>query len=152
LGRKQIYIILILGFYSGFSQERKTVSFGELNFEFNKDTTLVKVKKADKYLNGKYKMIVNPKKDEYSFCEFQDGKLVGLKKSFRNGILTGTTEFENRMKNGYDIVYDQTGKHMMWKTVRERYSKTRYSSPLFLSKDIYYKLKKHVATHIKKSE
>ncbi|AUC80726.1 hypothetical protein [Lacinutrix sp. Bg11-31] len=37
--------------------------------------------------------------------------------------------------------------------VRERYSKTRYSSPLFLSKDIYYKLKKHVVskltTHMK---
>lgn len=46
--KKLIYIILILGFYSGFSQERKTASFEELNFEFNKDTTLVKVKKAEK--------------------------------------------------------------------------------------------------------
>ena len=113
--KKLIYILLILGFYSGLSQERKIVSFSELNFEVNKDTTLIKVKKADKYLNGEYKMILNPKKDEYSLCEFQDGKLIGFQKSYRNGVLTGTTEFENGMKNGYDIVYDQTGEHMMWK-------------------------------------
>jgi antitoxin component YwqK of YwqJK toxin-antitoxin module len=113
--KKLIYILLILGFYNGFSQERKTASFNELDFEFNKDTTLVKVKKAGKYLNGEYKMIVNPEKNEYSLCEFRDGKLVGLQKNYRNGILTGTKEFENGMKNGYEIVYDQTGEHMMWK-------------------------------------
>lgn len=113
--KKLIYLILILVFNNGFSQERKIVSFEELNFEFNKDTTLVKVKKADKYLNGEYKLIVNPEKDEYSLCEFKDGKLIGLQKSFQNGVLIGTAEFKNGMKNGYDIFYDQTGQHIMWK-------------------------------------
>jgi hypothetical protein len=45
----------------------------------------------------------------------REGKLIGLQKSYRNGILTGTKEFENRMQNGYEILYDYTGKNMMWK-------------------------------------
>ncbi|MEM6894618.1 MAG: hypothetical protein AAF554_13080 [Bacteroidota bacterium] len=113
--KKLIYILLILGFFQGFSQEIKTVSFSELEFEINKDSTKVKAKKAGKYLSGKYKLILNPKKDEYSLNEFQNGKLTGIQKSYRNGILIGTTEFKNGMKNGYDIVYDQTGEQMMWK-------------------------------------
>ncbi|WP_324027816.1 hypothetical protein QSV08_07685 [Maribacter sp. BPC-D8] len=113
--KKLIYIFLFLGFYQGFSQEFKTISFSELDFEVNNDTTQIKAKKADKYLNGKYKLILNPDKDEYSLCEFEDGKVVGLQKGYRNGKLTGTTEFENGMKNGFDIVYDQTAEEMMWK-------------------------------------
>jgi len=113
--KKLIYILLALGFFQGFSQELKTISLSELDFEINKDTTEIKAKKADKYLNGKYKLILNPNKNEYSLTEFKNGKIIGLQKSYRNEILIGTKEFENGKQNGFEILYDNTGKNIMWK-------------------------------------
>jgi len=113
--KKLIYILLIFGLFQGYSQEIKSVLLTELEFEINKDTTQIKAKKDGKYLSGKYKLISNPEKDEYSLNEFQDGKIIGLQKSYRYGTLTGTKEFKNGMQNGYYILYDKTGKNIMWK-------------------------------------
>jgi hypothetical protein len=113
--KKLIYILLAFGFFQGFSQELKTISFSELNFEINKDTTEIKVKKSGKYLNGKHKLILNKKNNRYSLNEFKDGKIIGLQKTFQNGILIRTTEYKTGKKNGYEILYDNTGKKMVLK-------------------------------------
>ncbi|WP_033961321.1 hypothetical protein [Psychroserpens jangbogonensis] len=115
--KKLIYLLCILGFNFGFTQEFKTVSLSELNFEVNNDTTEIKAKISDKYLNGKYKIILNLKKDNYSMCDFQYGEIIGIQKSYQNGILTGTTEFKNGKQNGYDIYYNQTGEKIIWKVL-----------------------------------
>lgn len=112
--KRLIYILLILVAFKSFSQEMRTIYIDELEFEANIDTTLVIFKKDGKLLNGKYELAESPEKKEYSLTEFQDGKLVGTNKFYRNGILIGVTEYKNGMKNGYDIVYEETGKNKMW--------------------------------------
>ncbi|QCX37352.1 hypothetical protein FF125_02460 [Aureibaculum algae] len=58
-----------------------------------------------------------------------------------------TTSFIGRIVSWYSNGSWQLDRKRGLVRVKERYSKIRYSSPLFLSKDIYYKLKKHVVSH-----
>lgn len=93
------------------AQELKIVPFEELNYEVNKDSTLFVVKKNDKLLNGKYKIIMNS--EEYAISEWKNGKMTGIVESYNKGVLNGTTEYKDGLKNGYNIVY--RGKEIMWK-------------------------------------
>ncbi|WP_299628325.1 hypothetical protein [uncultured Tenacibaculum sp.] len=113
--KKLIYILTFLSFLYGFSQKTKTVSFSELSFEINKDSTEFKVKKGKKYLNGKFKLMLNPKKKRYSLSEFKNGKIIGLQKTYLNGVLKRTTEYKDGKKNGYEALYDNNGKEILLK-------------------------------------
>lgn len=105
---KYFFILFLL---QSQAQELKIVSFEELNYEVNRDSTLFVVKKNDKLLNGKYKIIMNS--EEYAISEFKDGKISGIVESYYKDVLNGTTEYKDGLKNGYEISY--RGKQIMWK-------------------------------------
>ena len=113
--KKLIYILLAFVYFQGFSQEFKTVLFSELNVEVNKDSTEIKIKKGGKYLNGNYKLVLNPKKHRYSLNEFKNGKIIGIQKTYLNEVLIRTTEYENGKKNGYETFYANNGKEKILK-------------------------------------
>lgn len=108
-------ILILLVFIKCSSYKFKTISILDINFEINNDTTQAKIKKANKYLDGKYKLILNTKTNRYSLCEFKHGKIIGLQKTYLNDVLTRTTEYKNGMKNGDEIIYDTTGKKRLLK-------------------------------------
>lgn len=93
------------------AQELKTVLLDELDYEINSDSTLIIVKKDNKLLNGKYKVVVNS--EEYAISEWKNGKMTGAVESYNKGVLNGSTEYKDGLKNGYEIVY--RGKEIMWK-------------------------------------
>lgn len=108
---KNLKYFFILFLLQSQAQELKIVSFEELNYEVNRDSTLFVVKKNDKLLNGKYKIIMNS--EEYAISEFKDGKISGIVESYYKDVLNGTTEYKDGLKKGYEISY--RGKQIMWK-------------------------------------
>ena len=113
--KKVIYILFISIALNCESQELKIVHFNELKFEVNKDTSLIIAKKGTELLNGNYKILGDSINMQYSISTFRDGKVSGIQKSYRDGILTQTREFKDGMKNGYEIAYDQSGELVQWK-------------------------------------
>ncbi len=97
------------------SQEVKEVKFSELDYTIPNDSTSMVVLANDKPLNGKYKIIDDKFPTRFSLTEFIDGKAEGKSEYFIDGILTGIKEMKNGLPNGLSIVYDNTGKHVMWK-------------------------------------
>jgi len=87
----------------------------DVKYEVNADTTSMTVSVNNILLNGKYKIINDKFPTRYVLTEFIDGKAEGESKSIHDGVLVGKKYFKNGLPNGVSIVYDNTGKTLMWK-------------------------------------